>query len=369
MRFSDLTPPGKHGPPLAMRVIAIASVGAIFISALVTDPKPGWSEDGLFVTLAIVLMAAGLVLALRRHEWWPGARFTGLCSIGIAVLLFAAFQPDSAGYIGVYFVVVLAGLRLDREAAALVCLTTVGGLVLIFAFEDEAVGLIVGLLFSLAPWFFVMRLVRRLAATADELRRSRAAHAESAALAERGRVARELHDVLAHSLSALALQLEGARLLAQSRDTDPEVVESLQRAHHLATNGLAEARQAISALRGDDLPAIEDLAASFPGATLTVSGTPREPSSEAKLALYRTAQEALTNVRRHARTPELVEICLDFAADRTTLTVSDHGDSAPTMNGSGYGLTGMRERAELLGGRLNAGPTDDGFRVELWLPA
>ena len=112
-----------------MRVIAVASVAAIFISAVLTDPKPGWSEDGLFVTLAIVLMAAGLVLALRRHEWWPGARFTGLCSIGVAVLLFAAFQPDSAGYVGVYFVVVLAGLRLDREAAALVCLTTVGGLV------------------------------------------------------------------------------------------------------------------------------------------------------------------------------------------------------------------------------------------------
>ena len=101
---------------------------------------------------------------------------------------------------------------------------------------------------------------------------------------------------------------------------------------------------------------------------MTVSGTPREPSSEAKLALYRTAQEALTNVRRHSAS-ERVELTLDYAADGTTLTVSDHGDSAPTMNGSGYGLTGMRERAELLGGRLNAGPTDDGFRVELWLPA
>ena len=55
--------------------------------------------------------------------------------------------------------------------------------------------------------------------------------------------------------------------------------------------------------------------------------------------------------------------------DGTTLTVSDHGEAAPAPNGSGYGLTGMRERAELLGGRLHAGPTHDGFRVELWLPA
>ena len=101
---------------------------------------------------------------------------------------------------------------------------------------------------------------------------------------------------------------------------------------------------------------------------MTVTGTPREPSSEAKLALYRTAQEALTNVRRHSAA-ERVELQWSTPPTATTLTVSDHGGPAPTMNGSGYGLTGMRERAELLGGRLNAGPTDDGFRVELWLPA
>jgi signal transduction histidine kinase len=185
---------------------------------------------------------------------------------------------------------------------------------------------------------------------------------------ERQRVARELHDVLAHSLSALALQLEGTRLLARDRDADPEVVEGLERAHHLAVSGLTEARQAISALRGDELPALEDLAGTFPNATLTVTGTPRDASSEARLALYRTAQEALTNVRRHSAS-ERVELKLVYEEDGTTLTVQDHGAAAPVIGGRGYGLTGMRERAELLGGRLNAGPTDDGFRVELWLPA
>ena len=182
--------------------------------------------------------------------------------------------------------------------------------------------MIAGLLFSVLPWFLIMRLIRRLAtrsnetqALVEELRESRAAHAESAALAERGRVARELHDVLAHSLSALALQLEGTRLLARERGADPEVIEGLERAHHLAVSGLTEARQAISALRGDDLPALEDLAGQFPGATLTVTGTPREPSSEAQLALYRTAQEALTNVRRHSAS-ERVELKLDYARRR-----------------------------------------------------
>jgi signal transduction histidine kinase len=203
----------------------------------------------------------------------------------------------------------------------------------------------------------------------EELRESREAEAEAAKLNERGRVARELHDVLAHSLSALSLQLEGTRLLARKHGADPSVIEGLDRAHHLATSGLSEARQAISALRGEDLPALEDLAASFPGANVTILGTPREPSSEAKLALYRTAQEALTNIRRHSAS-ERVELKLDYADDGTTLTVSDHGNRAAKLNGNpGYGLTGMRERAELLGGRLNAGPTNDGFRVELWLPS
>jgi signal transduction histidine kinase len=366
-----------EGPPKALRALGVLSAGAVLISPFFTDPKPGVHGDGPLVILALVLMAGGLLLAMRRHEWFPAARFIGLCAVGVATLLFGAFQPDSAGYAGVYFVVVLAGLRLDRTAAALVCGFTVGGLVLIAALEHENPATVIGLLFSVAPWFLVMRLVRQLATRRNEamelvteLRESRAAEAEAAKLNERGRVARELHDVLAHSLSALSLQLEGTRLMAAKTGADPSVIEGLERAHHLATSGLAEAREAISALRGDDLPAIEDLARGFPGAQLRVTGTPsREPSSEARLALYRTAQEALTNVRRHSAS-ETVEVQLDYATDGTTLTVQDHGEAAPALNGdAGYGLTGMRERAELLGGRLTAGPTDDGFKVQLWLPA
>jgi signal transduction histidine kinase len=254
---------------------------------------------------------------------------------------------------------------------------------------DDAGGAIVGLLFSVVPWFLVMRLVRRLLergreaeALVEELRESRAAHAESVALAERSRVARDMHDVLAHSLSALALQLEGARLLGRDRGADPEVVASIERAHHLAAGGLTEARQAIAALRGDELPGPERLAAladafgehSDATCTLDVTGEPRELTSEARLAVYRTAQEALTNVRRHSAA-DRVAISLAYADDGTTLVVRDFGPGAPVAvvgsngAGGGYGLTGMRERAELLGGRLSAEPTDDGFRVELWLPA
>ena len=104
-----------------------------------------------------------------------------------------------------------------------------------------------------------------------------------------------------------------------------------------------------------------------------VRGQPRELAPDARLALYRTAQEALTNVRRHA-TAERVEIELAYLPESTVLVVADHasvGHPPPApldLTGSGYGLTGMRERAELLGGELLAQPTGDGFRVELRLP-
>jgi signal transduction histidine kinase len=185
-----------------------------------------------------------------------------------------------------------------------------------------------------------------------------------------------MHDVLAHSLSALALPLVGARLLARERGSDPEVVDSIERAHHLAASGLVEARQAIGALHGDDLPGperLQQLADAFAEqssakTSLEITGTPHEHASDARLALYRTAQEALTNIRKHSAA-DRVEIRLDYATDGTTLVVQDHGPGAPVLVGGGYGLSGMRERAELLGGQLNAGPTDDGFRVELWIPA
>jgi signal transduction histidine kinase len=103
---------------------------------------------------------------------------------------------------------------------------------------------------------------------------------------------------------------------------------------------------------------------------VTVSGEPRPLDVDARLALYRTAQEALTNVLRHSAA-DRVEIALRYEPEGVGLVVSDHGQGAPVAVGAGadgYGLTGMRERAELLGGRLSAGPTEDGYRVELWLP-
>jgi signal transduction histidine kinase len=309
-------------------------------------------------------------------------RIVGLVLLGAASVALTALQPNSGGYAGVYVVVVVSAARLDRTPAMIVSGATLLGEILVIALsQDNSTAHITGLIFSVVPWFAVMRLIRRLRESRDEaedlveeLRASRAAHAESVAEAERSRMARDLHDVLAHSLSALALQLEGARLLARDRGADPEIVDSIERAHHLAASGLTEAREAIGALRGDELPGPERLRSLVETfgerCSLTITGDPAELPSDARLALYRTAQEALTNVRKHSEA-ERVDLRLDYEPDGARLVIEDVGTAVASANGGGggYGLTGMRERAELLGGRLSAGPTDRGFRVELWLPA
>jgi signal transduction histidine kinase len=145
-----------------------------------------------------------------------------------------------------------------------------------------------------------------------------------------------------------------------------------------AAGGGAAIRPGARALPAPDQPGPQRLAGlareferdSGVGCRLEVTGAPRELGSQARLAVYRTAQEALTNVRKHAH-PERVELRLGYERDGTRLTVEDHTPDGvhPAAAGDGYGITGMRERAELLGGTLTAGPTGSGFRVELWVPA
>jgi signal transduction histidine kinase len=209
-----------------------------------------------------------------------------------------------------------------------------------------------------------------------EVLAGRDAQIHAATLDERTRIAREIHDILAHTLSALAVQLEGTRLLVEQRPGDPAAVAALERASGLARDGLEETKRAVGALRGDALPgpeALPRLAADFERDTgipcrLTVEGVEGPVTPEARLSLYRTAQEALTNVRKHTLASS-VAILLRYTADGAELTVQDEGPCRPTpLAGSGHGLEGMRERAELARGRLEAGPTSTGFRVRLWLP-
>jgi signal transduction histidine kinase len=219
-----------------------------------------------------------------------------------------------------------------------------------------------------------------LLAKADQLREEQAT---VAALGERARIAREIHDVLAHSLGALALNIQAARAVLTDQHDEARAVEILDQAQRMATDGLSETRRAVHALRGDTLPLPEGLAELSAahqrrhGARVTfeVTGAPRPLPPDAGLAITRTAQEALVNTAKHAP-HQPVQIRLDYAETRTSLKVVSHltenghdADEAglATVNGR-YGLTGLRERLLLLDGTLSAGRTGGDWVVAAEVP-
>jgi signal transduction histidine kinase len=226
---------------------------------------------------------------------------------------------------------------------------------------------------------------------AEEAQRARDSEAREAALIERGRIAREVHDVLGHSLSGIALQLDMADALRDSGRED-EATAAIRRARALAVDSIGETRRAVHALREDTLPLPETLrqlaehnAVEFTSSGLTGGpGGTDEPGeagrtgeagkvgAEATHAIVRAAQEALTNAAKYAPGAQR-SMHLAFTPDRVTLTVRN-GPAAedvrtPLAGGTGLGLVGMRERAALLGGKLQAGPSPQGgWIVELELP-
>jgi signal transduction histidine kinase len=225
--------------------------------------------------------------------------------------------------------------------------------------------------------------------------RAQEEHIRAAALAERARIARDVHDALAHSLSALAVQLQGARLMVLRDGAPPDTLAQIERAQRLATDGLAEARRAVSALRVDPVTLAAGLRAlvdTYPRAELDVEGVgengagaeagggsragagtdgaveAEELTAADRETVLRVAQEALSNARKHAQdAPVLVTLRRDAAA--VELTVRDRPGTPPAGPGAdGYGLLGMAERAALIGAEWCAGPTEDGWQVRLRIP-
>lgn len=362
----------------------------VVASAFQQDPRPALRGDGLMVLAALVAFTGLLAYGIGVGGGRVYRRAAGswlLAGIAACALVLAVVQPDGAGMLALFITLGVACARYEpRRAVPIFTLgaVAVSALHELVARDGTLSDSIIAGAGAIVLFFFgyMVRQYRigqeRAERLLAELEASREAQAHAVALRERAHLARELHDVLAHSLSALAVQLEGARLLARSTGADPSVVEAVERGHRLARGGLDEARRAIEALRGGDMPGPDRLGAlarEFSEQTgvateLALHGEPRELASEARLAVYRTAQEALTNVRRHADA-EHVDLHLRYGDDGTWLTVEDRGRRADGSGeaGLGYGLTGMRERAELLGGRLAATPTPDGFKVELFLPA
>ena len=354
-----------------MRPLGFAAIALVEIIGAQARPRPGLTGEHLGILLALIGFAAGVLGAMSTRGRAPFVQLPFFVVLVVSSAVLVALQPHGPAFLGAFIAVSAAALRMrGRPGQAVIALALVALPVAEVAGKDKSV--YGALLQDLGVVAFYV--VARLAAEREQMRES---EARSAVLAERQRLAREMHDVLAHSLSGLALQLEGARLRAAAL-ADPELTDALERAHRLARSGIDEARDAIAMLRDDDLPGPERLPALVAAfeqdtgiaASLAVNGDDRSLDPDARLTLYRTAQEALTNVRKHAH-PQRVELRLAYDAAGARLSVEDFGEPTGPANGDGggYGLTGMRERAELLGGTLDAAPTGSGFRVELWVPA
>ena len=215
--------------------------------------------------------------------------------------------------------------------------------------------------------------LRNARIAAEEARRAKESEARAAALIERGRIAREIHDVLGHSLSGIALQLDLADALRDSGRAD-EATAAIRRARALAVDSIGETRRAVHALREDTLPLPETLRqlAEHNAVDFAVIGEPAPIGAEATHAMVRAAQEALTNAAKYAPGADR-GMSLAFTEHRVTLTVRNGPATeelrADLAGGTGVGLVGMRERAALLGGTLQAEPTPEGgWTVELELP-
>ncbi|MGP3774756.1 sensor histidine kinase [Streptomyces sp. SDT5-1] len=356
------------------RAVRVVVVGVLVWTAVT---QRGVSDLALFLAPVLLLVCAAVAWAFFRttldHRLWPSL---GLLTVLLAVALLAQW----AGFIGPA-VVLWCGCAvsaLERLPLAASVPATVVALTGFAVVNDDAWLTTAVVAIGLCLSGYVLRLDAEARGNAERAlaqeRAARAAEAESAALAERSRIARDIHDVLAHSLSAQLVHLEAARLLIEGGADRDQILERVVAARGMARDGLDETRQALSALRGDMTPLedfLHELVASSDGARLTVGGERRPLSAEASQTVRRVAQEALTNVRKHAPGAK-AELRLEYGPGEVALEIRDSGASRPheelTVSGSGYGLLGMKERAELLGGTFEAGPCEEGFVVRLKVP-
>jgi signal transduction histidine kinase len=238
------------------------------------------------------------------------------------------------------------------------------------AIANAASGAAAGLVMGLGRRQGQQRIIQD-AELAMARERSELEHERAEVLAERNRLAREVHDVLAHTLSALSVQMEALGSLVDDGAAPNEIAEVAARSRRLVTEGLEETRRAVRVLRDEPVDVAGQITAlADEQVAVSVRGEPTQLSASAGLALVRIAQEAVTNARKHAAGAD-VRITLTFGETTVDLVI-DNDSTAPSdlgSTGAGYGLQGMRERIELVGGSLTAGPADTGWRVHAGVPA
>ena len=341
----------------------------------------------LAITLFVLVSLLGLGSLLPLTRWLTGRQlvvYTAAYGV-LATLLFPLMQSTSIAALFAFLASAMAGGVLTSRQAA-VAIAAVNSLL-----ASAGTALVTDLVPSAVEWPWWMALtvglpvlvgisrrdrveaLRSAQQAAVQAKRAAASEAREAALVERGRIAREIHDVLGHSLSGIAVQLDMADALA-ANGREEEAVAAIRKARSLAVDSISETRRAVHALREDTLPLPETLLlmAANDGVGFRLTGEPVPVSAEVTHTVVRAAQEALTNAVKYAPGAERA-MTLTFADAVLRLSVVNgparEGARSDIAGGTGMGLVGMRERVALLGGTLRAGPDErGGWGVELEVP-
>jgi signal transduction histidine kinase len=374
--------PRELGSWLApLLLIATAGVGGAILARGLPPGPAGPGTVGL-LAIAAALAAAGLSGRVGgRRVAVPALVGVGMCGAGLDLL------ADGTGYVIGYMAVAGLALRTSPRSAVLAgspVVAAIAGVEAVDAANPAATSLAVlsafGFLFTISEFAAVSLGARRQAeALLAQETAAGEARERAAALSERSRLARDVHDVLAHSLSVLAVQLEAARLTAITQAAGANLVGQITSAHKQTCVGILNARRALAMPRDGEPPG----PASLPGLVsetaaslgipiaLEIDGVPHPLDPEAGLMLYRVVQEALANVAKHAGRGVRVTVRLAWAPGGVEVSVVDSGGDGTGVGlpSGGFGLSGMSERAALKGGRLRVGRSEDGFAVRLWLPS
>ena len=365
------------------------------LGALMSTEMLGWADHRLALSLGAGLLAT-LPLALRRRN--PLVSFL-LAMIGsqLLVRLQPGFDNDSFSFVAAYFVALYS---LGRHARGVEAWLGGGGLVAVMLTFSEGEGglgradagdIAFMIVFVGAPWAVGLALRLRqerdvhLTAENERLRAEQAERAARAVTEERARIARELHDVVAHAISVTVLQARGAR---RTLDSDPVAARTaLDAIEQTNTAALGDMRRLLAVLRDtepdgrhDDAHApqpsllhldalVDHVRASGVPVQVDVVGEHLDVPPGVDLSAYRIVQEALTNVLKHTEAAP-TRVRLEYTADALTVSVRDQGGGPPALAtaGGGHGLIGIRERVAVVGGDIEAGPRDGGFEVCARLP-
>jgi signal transduction histidine kinase len=380
---------GWHGPPPEWAAPKAVTLWLpVVFSFIVQVGFAGWSIrfGGLPPREALLLLGLAIVgpLALIAARRFPGP-VVAVVSVAACLDLFVN-ERTGPPYIALAFAIVSAIVRGARVWAwASVGATWVASVVLaiVLGRENWPPGRIAAITLGILIVFGVGEGMRSRRDRAAEYRRLRSQREQSEVQAERVRIARELHDVLAHSLSQINVQAGvGLHLMERQPDKAAEALASIK---ETSKSALDEVRAVLGALRSEgahDAPLVPEpgldrlpaLVAGIRGVDVTlddrIATAPQAVPTNVQLALFRIAQESLTNVTRHADAKHAtVKLWIDDGAYRVEVADDGAGAATSASETGGRGLLGMRERAELLGGRLSAGPAEGGgFRVSASIP-